>query len=130
MGVPKDLRYTKQHEWIRVEGPAGTIGITDFAQEALGDITFVELPQVGRELAQGDEVSAIESCKAAASIYAPVAGKVAEANAALDADPSLVNSDPYNAGWVCKVELADPAEVESLMDADAYEKFLAEQVTH
>lgn len=124
---PKDLRYTEQHEWVRVEGSAGTVGITEHAQSALGDITFVELPPEGKQVAQGDEACAIESAKAAASIYAPAAGKIIEGNAALEDDPSAVNSDCYGAGWIYKLELSDPGEVESLMDAEAYDKFLQEE---
>jgi glycine cleavage system H protein len=124
---PKDLRYTKQHEWVRVEGNTGTVGITEHAQSALGDITFVEMPPADKQVAKGDEACAIESAKAAASIYAPAAGKILEGNAALDDDPSAVNSDCYGAGWIYKLELADPSEVESLMDAEAYDKFLQEE---
>jgi len=123
----QDMRYTEQHEWIRRDGQAGTVGITDHAQDALGDITFVELPEVGKELSQGDEAAAIESAKAAASIYAPAGGKVAEVNAALEEDPSLVNSDPTGRGWIFKLALSNPAELDGLMDDAAYKKFLAEQ---
>ena len=125
--APKDLHYTEQHEWIRMDGPVGTVGITDHAQQALGDITFVELPAVGTELTQGDEACAIESCKAAASICAPVPGTVAEVNEALEDAPSLVNSSPYEDGWVYTIEVADPDAVADLMDAEAYETFLEQQ---
>ncbi|MBS3733833.1 MAG: glycine cleavage system protein GcvH [Phycisphaerae bacterium] len=121
---PKDLRYTEQHEWVRVEGNAATVGITDHAQQALGDITFVELPDTGQQVEAGGEVCAIESAKAASSIYAPAAGKVAEANSALEDDPSTVNTDPYGDGWVYKLELSDPSQLETLMDAEAYDAFL------
>jgi len=124
--APNDLLYTKEHEWIRIEGGTGTVGITDHAQDALGDLTFVELPEVGRQLAKGDEACVIESSKAAASVYAPVGGKVVEINSSLEDDPGLVNSDCYSKGWFYKIELSDPAEVASLMNADAYEKLLGE----
>ncbi len=123
--VPSELLYTRQHEWVKLEGSVATVGISDHAQEALGDITYVELPAVGGEVTQGAEACAIESSKAAASIYAPADGKIAEVNAALEDDPSLVNSDPYGAGWVYKLELA--GELRDLMKADEYEKFLAEE---
>ncbi len=125
--VPNDLSYTKEHEWIRIEGTTGTVGVSDHAQHALGDLTFVELPEVGQKLAKGDEACAIESSKAAASIYAPVTGKVVEINGDLDDDPGLVNSDCYGKGWFYKIEVSDPAEANSLMNAEAYEKLLGEE---
>ena len=125
--VPKDLRYTTEHEWIRVEGGMGTVGITDHAQHALGDVTFVELPRAAEEFAQGDEVCAIESAKAAASIYAPVGGTITAGNAELEDDPGLVNSDCYGKGWIYELRITDPAELGKLMDAAAYEVFLARE---
>jgi len=124
--VPNDLVYTKDHEWVRIAGGVGTVGITDHAQEALGDLTFVELPAVGQQLAKGDEACAIESSKAAASVYAPVSGKVVEVNPDIEADPGLVNSDCYGKGWFYKIELSDAAEAGSLMKPAAYEKLLEE----
>jgi glycine cleavage system H protein len=124
--VPKDLSYTKEHEWVRIEGRIGTVGITDHAQHALGDLTFIELPAVGRQLSRGDEACAIESSKAAASIYSPVGGKVVEVNAALEDDPGLVNSNCYSKGWFFKIELSDPAEAKALLAPAAYEKLLGE----
>jgi glycine cleavage system H protein len=124
---PKDLAYTDQHEWIRVAGGVGTVGITDHAQQALGDVTFVELPPVGAVLARGDEACAIESAKAAASIFAPVGGAVVEVNSALNDDPGLVNAEPYGAGWIYKLQLADAAEVAALKTSDQYDKFLTEE---
>ena len=124
--VPNDLSYTKDHEWIRIEGGTGTVGITDHAQEALGDLTFVELPEVGRQLSPGDEACAIESSKAAASIYAPVAGKVIEVNSALEDDPGLVNSDCYGRGWFYKIELSGPPAAGALLTPADYEKLLSE----
>lgn len=125
--VPEDLRYTNRHEWIRIEGDLGTVGITDHAQNALSDITFVELPSAGTQLARGEEACAIESCKAAAGIYAPLSGKITEANAVLENDPGLINSDCYASGWIYKMELIDRSELEKLMTAEQYEKFLQEQ---
>ena len=120
--VPDDLKYTEQHEWIRVDGNVGTVGITDHAQEQLGDITFVELPNEGAQLRQGDEACTVESAKAASSIYAPVGGSVTAVNDDLLADPSLVNSDPYGKGWIYRIELSDPGEVGKLMAPEAYRK--------
>jgi glycine cleavage system H protein len=125
--IPEDLKYTEQHEWIRIDGNVATVGITDHAQEALGDLTFVEIPPQGKEVAKGEEVCAIESAKAASAIYAPAGGKVVEANEEIEGAPELVNSDPYGKGWVCKLELTDPSEADTLMDAAAYEQFLASE---
>ena len=124
MNVPSDLKYTEQHEWAKLDGDAVTVGISDYAQDALGDLVFVDLPAVGAEFAKGAEAIAVESTKAAASVYAPVAGTVAEVNAALTDDPGLVNSDCYGEGWIIKLTPADPAELDALMDAAAYETFL------
>jgi len=128
--TPAELHFTEQHEWARVEGDVATVGISDYAQNALGDITFVELPIVGAELAKGDEACAIESAKAAASIYAPLSGKVTEVNEQIEDDPGLINTDAYAEGWIYKLRLADPSQVDSLMDAAKYEGFLAEQGDH
>jgi len=113
-------KFTQEHEYVRIDGEVGTIGITDFAQEQLGDIVFVELPSVGASLTKGDEAAVVESVKAASEIYAPVSGTVTEINAALTGDPGLVNADPENKGWFFKLKLADLAEADALMDADAY----------
>ena len=125
--VPNNLGYTKEHEWVRIEGKTGTVGITDHAQHALGDLTFVELPKVGRQVSRGDEACAIESSKAAAGIYSPVGGKVVEVNAALEDDPGMVNSDCYGKGWFYKVELSDPADAKALLTPADYEKLLGEE---
>ena len=119
--------YTEEHEWIRVEGDGATVGITDFAQGQLGDIVFVEVPEAGRQVTKGGEAAVVESVKAASDVYAPVSGEVTEGNAALSDDPSLVNSDPEGAGWFFKLRLADPGELEGLMDADAYKSFCESQ---
>ncbi|MGQ9725146.1 MAG: glycine cleavage system protein GcvH [Tepidimonas sp.] len=114
------LKYTPDHEWIRVEGDVATVGITHHAQDALGDVVFVELPEVGKTLAQKDVAGVVESVKAAADVYMPVSGEVVEVNEALRADPSLANRDPLGAGWFFKVRLSAPAEVEALLDETAY----------
>jgi glycine cleavage system H protein len=120
------LKYTKDHEWIAVDGDSATVGITQHAQDALGDVVFVDLPEVGNDYAQGEVAGVVESVKAAADVYMPLAGEVTEVNEALRADPSLANSDPMGAGWFFKVKLADPSQLDGLMDATSYEKFSAE----
>ena len=118
-----DRKYTEEHEWIYVSGETSTIGISDYAQEQLGDVVFVELPDVGKILDRGDEVAVVESVKAAAEVYAPVGGEVIEVNDALDGDPSLVNSDAFGDGWFVKLRLTDLAELDELMDEAAYKIF-------
>ena len=125
--IPADRRYTDQHEWIRPAGLTATVGITDFAQDALGDLTFLDLPAPGKTLTKGDEAVAVESCKAAASVYAPAGGKVTEVNQALASDPGLVNREPFDGGWLFKMTLDNPSDLDDLMDAAAYEKFLESQ---
>ncbi len=115
--------YTEDHEWIAVEGGTATVGITDYAQAQLGDIVFVELPAPGTNVAKGGEAAVVESVKAASDVFAPVTGTVSEANGALEEDPALVNSAPEGDGWFFKLALADPAELEGLMDAAAYKSF-------
>ena len=119
-----ELRFTKDHEWIRLEGDVATIGITDHAQNALGDVVFVDLPEAGRVVTEGEAVSVVESVKAASDVYAPVAGRIAEANAALAENPALVNSAPTAEGWFFKLEGVDAATVAALMDEAAYAAFL------
>jgi glycine cleavage system H protein len=121
---PTDRRYTKEHEWILVDGDTGRIGITDYAQDQLGDIVYVELPEVGRQVEQQEVMGTIESVKAVSELYAPVAGEIVEANDALEDKPEGVNQDPHGEGWYCKIKLADPAEVDALMDAAAYEELI------
>ena len=116
--------YTKEHEWVRVEGDLGTIGISDHAQEQLGDIVFVELPEVGRTVAKGEEAAVVESVKAASEVDATLSGEVVERNEALEASPAQVNEDAEGGAWFFKLRLSDPSEVEGLMDRDAYESFL------
>lgn len=117
------IKYTEEHEWLKVEAGVATVGITHHAQDALGDVVFVELPEVGKTLAAKDVAGVVESVKAAADIYMPVSGEVVEVNEALRADPALANSDPLGAGWFFKVKLSDPSELEGLMDETSYTKF-------
>ena len=121
-----DMKYTKEHEWIRVEGDTATCGISNYAQEQLGDVVYVEVPDVGMSVDQADEIATIESVKAASEIYAPIGGEVVAANEALADDPSLVNSDPTGDGWFFKLKVADPSELEELMDEAAYNAYVEE----
>lgn len=127
MNIPQGLKYSKTHEWVKVEGGTGTVGITDFAQHELGDIVFVEAPGAGTGVAAGTQMGTVESVKAVSELNAPVSGTVAEANGELGDHPEFVNQDPYGKGWVVKVTLSDPGELDGLMDADAYAKYVAEQ---
>lgn len=115
-----NLKYTEDHEWISMDGDIATMGITDYAQEQLGDVVFVELPDVGKTLAKGEEAAVVESVKAAGEIYAPLDGEVTEVNAGLENDPSLINTDPQGAGWFVKLRVGDAAALDGLMDAAAY----------
>jgi glycine cleavage system H protein len=119
------LKFTEEHEWLRIEGDEAVVGITEHAAEQLGDLVFVELPDEGRKVAKGDEVVTIESVKAASDVLAPLDGTVTEVNTAVAENPALVNEDPLDAGWFFKMTLEDPSEAESLMDEDAYAKFIA-----
>lgn len=123
--VPADLRYTKDHEWIRVEGDEAVVGITQYAADQLGDIVFVELPDAGRSLEQHATFGVVESVKAVSDLFAPIAGEVTATNDELGGAPEVVNSDPYGAGWMLRVKLANPEEVDGLMDAAAYEQLTA-----
>jgi len=125
--VPEDCRYTEEHEWIRAEDEAAVIGITDYAAEQLGDITFVELPSEGDELSAGKVFGCVESVKAVSDIYAPAGGSVTEVNSRLTDEPGLINESPYGDGWICKVSLTDPSELESLLSAEAYAELLEER---
>ncbi len=120
MNIPSDLRYAASHEWIRLEGDIGTVGISDHAQEELTDVVFVELPPVGKVVDAGDPTAVVESVKAASDIYSPVSGEIVEVNPEVEADPSLVNTDPYGKGWIFKLKVKDPAHFSKLMDAAAY----------
>jgi len=123
--VPTDLRYTKDHEWIRVDGDEATVGITAYAADQLGDIVFVELPAVGRSLEQSAAFGVVESVKAVSDLFAPVSGEVAATNEDLRANPELVNGDPYGAGWMLKVRVADAGQLDGLLDAEAYDALIA-----
>ncbi len=124
MNYPDNLRYTKDHEWIKVEGDEATIGITDFAQRELGDIVYVEIETVGQELNAGDVFGTVEAVKTVSDLYLPVAGSITEVNPTLNNSPELVNSDPYGQGWMVKMKLANPADVDELMDAAGYEQLV------
>ena len=117
-------KFSKDHEWVSVEGDTGTVGITDYAQGSLGDIVFVEVPEVGATFSKGDDVAVVESVKAASELYAPVSGEITETNEALAADPSLVNTSPTDEGWFFKIKLSDPSELDELMDEAAYKEFV------
>jgi glycine cleavage system H protein len=121
MNIPAELKYTKDHEWISIDGDIATIGITDFAQRELGDIVFVDVNAVGKELAAGDVFGTVEAVKTVSDLFLPVAGTITEVNPGLDGSPESVNSDPYGAGWMVKMQIKDIAEVASLLDAAAYE---------
>jgi glycine cleavage system H protein len=124
MNTPKELRYTKEHEWVQIDGNTVRIGITDFAQSELGDIVFVELPEVGDEIAADEPFGSVESVKTVSELYAPVSGKVVEVNADLDDSPEFVNESPYEKAWMIVVELSDVSQIESLMTAEQYEEMI------
>lgn len=126
MNIPQELKYSKDHEWVKVEGSRVTIGITDYAQSQLGDVVFVELPELGAEVAAGAGFSVVESVKAVSDIYAPVSGKVIEINETLADTPEIVNQSPYDEGWIVVLEIADPTELNELLDSEAYAQLLAE----
>lgn len=123
--APADLKYTEQHEWLKLDGDIATIGITDYAQSALGDLVFVELPAKGKKVKTGDAFVVVESVKAASEVYAPISGEVVEVNEALAKNPELVNSAPYEGGWICKIKASDQSEIAKLLDATAYQKLAA-----
>jgi glycine cleavage system H protein len=124
MSNPTDCKYTKEHEWVRLEGDTAVVGITDHAQSELGDVVFVELPETGSRVTQGETFGVVESVKAASDLYAPVSGEVLEANGALADEPGLVNQEPFGAGWMLKLRPSNPAELDALMDAAAYDAYL------
>jgi glycine cleavage system H protein len=125
MNVPSELLYSKDHEWVQLTGTTARIGITDFAQDALGDVVFVQAPTVGTSVNSGDSISEVESTKSVSDIYAPVTGVVSSANEALDADPGLINSDPYGNGWICEIEVSANIDTSHLLSASAYSEFVA-----
>jgi glycine cleavage system H protein len=122
---PTNYRYSKEHEWLAVDGDTATVGITDFAQEELGDIVYVEAPEVGVKLAPGEVLGTVESVKAVSEIYAPITGEVVEVNGALVDAPETINSDAHQGGWICKMRISVPEELEALMDAAAYQQLIA-----
>ncbi len=124
---PSDYRYTKEHEWIQVNGDAGTVGITDYAQHELGDVVFVELPKVGAKFQAGQAFGTVESVKAVSEIYSPISGEVTEVNGSLANEPEKINKDPHCAAWLIKLKLANPQEVSALMDAAAYQAYISEE---
>ena len=123
--IPKDYKYTKTHEWLKVKGKTALIGITDHAQEALTDIVFVELPEVGKQVKKGEELCVVESVKSVSEIYAPVSGKIVNVNKKLEDSPEVVNSSPYDQGWLVELEISQNTEVNGLLDADAYKKIIS-----
>lgn len=127
MEILKDLRYTKEHEWLKVEGSKGIVGITQFAQDQLGDVVFVEVPAVGTDLEQESTFGVVESVKTVSDLFAPISGKVAAVNKDLEANPELVNQDPYGKGWMIEIEMANPGQIDDLLSADEYEAFIKEQ---
>jgi len=127
MAYPTQFRYSKEHEWVDVKGDIATVGITDYAQSELGDVVFVELPAAGKALTAGKTFGSVESVKAVSDIYAPATGEVVESNAGLQQKPEAINTDPHGAGWLIKMKLSNPAELSSLMDAAAYEAYIAEK---
>ncbi len=127
MEFPGDLRYTKEHEWVRVEGTRARVGITDFAQDALGDVVYVDVPEMGASVQAGSTFAEVESTKSVSDVYAPVSGTVVERNESLGDAPERVNEDPYGEGWIVVVEMGDPSQVDSLMDAATYEAFTRSQ---
>ena len=127
MEFPEDYKYSKEHEWVLVEGSVATVGITDFAQDQLGDIVFVELPAVGDKVSKEDAFGVVESVKAVSDIYAPVSGKVLEVNDDLPENPEMLNEDAYGDGWIIKIEMSDPDELNDLMTAAEYEQYVAEE---
>lgn len=127
MNFPKDVKYTKDHEWARVDGKVVVVGITDFAQEKLGSIVFVELPPRGKSVKKGETVVTVDSVKAVAEVYSPLSGQVEEANESLKDSPEIINQDPYGQGWMVKIKISDPAELGNLMTPEAYRAFVAEE---
>lgn len=130
MSTPEDNRYAKSHEYVHVEGDIGTIGITDYAQKELGDVVFVELPQVDTELDAGDELGSIESVKAVSELFSPVSGVVVEINEALRDNPALINTDPWGDGWMIRIRMSDATEVDELMTAEEYEEYIEKESSH
>lgn len=130
MSYPEDLKYSKEHEWVRVDGKTATVGITHYAQDSLGDVVYVELPPIGKSLSAMQEFGVVESVKSVSSLYSPVTGKVIERNTELEKRPELVNSSPYEGGWIIKVEMANTSDLNSLLSSADYQKFLSTAGKH
>ena len=124
MNIPAELKYTKEHEWLKVEGDVATVGITDYAQGELGDIVFMELPQVGAKLERMKPFGVIEAVKAVSEIFAPISGEVTQVNSKLESEPTTINSDPYQEGWIIKIKISNPEELDKLLSAEDYKKLL------
>ncbi len=124
--VPEELKYSKDHEWVRVEGDIAVVGITDYAQSELGDIVYVELPEVGTKVQKGDTVATVEAVKTAADVYSPVSGEVVEVNSSLEEHAELINKDPYGEGWIVKIKMSNPDELGELLSAEEYKKLIGE----
>jgi glycine cleavage system H protein len=120
MNIPANLTYSKDHEWVRADGDTVTVGITEYAQDALGDVVFVEIPEQGSTVTAGESFTEVESTKSVSDIYAPVSGTIVAVNDALEGEPELLNSDPYGDGWICSIRMSDPAELDALLDAEGY----------
>ncbi|HBR18161.1 MAG: glycine cleavage system protein H [Deltaproteobacteria bacterium RIFCSPLOWO2_12_FULL_43_16] len=127
MEFPKDVKYTKEHEWVRVEGNIATVGVTDYAQDSLGDVVYLELPQDGANVTKDETFGVVESVKAVSDLYSPISGTVAEINDALVDNPEVINDDPYGDAWMLKVEMSSPAEIKELLTADEYKKYVEEE---
>ncbi len=124
MSFPKDLKYSEEHEWIRVEGDTGVVGISDHAQSQLGDIIFVDVNTLGEEISQNDVFGSVDAVKTASDLFLPISGEIIEINSQLESNPELVNNDPYGEGWIIKIKIKDSSELDSLMDADSYQNFV------
>ncbi|HDL60240.1 MAG TPA: glycine cleavage system protein GcvH [candidate division WOR-3 bacterium] len=127
MKVPEELKYTEEHEWVKVEGDIAIVGITDFAQNELSDIVYVELPEVGKNIKKGDVIATVEAVKTVADVYSPVSGEIIEVNEKLKDEPSIINNDPYGEGWIAKVKMENPEEINALLDHAAYKKLVEEE---
>jgi len=127
MKAPEELKYTEEHEWVKVEGDIAIVGITDFAQNELSDIVYVELPEVGKNIKKGDVIATVEAVKTVADVYSPVSGEIIEVNEKLKDEPSIINNDPYGEGWIAKVKMENPEEINALLDHVAYKKLVEEE---
>jgi len=127
MKVPEELKYTEEHEWVKVEGEIGIVGITDFAQNELSDIVYVELPEVGKNIKKGEVIATVEAVKTVADVYSPISGEIVEVNEKLKDEPSIINNDPYGEGWIAKIKMENPEEINALLDHTAYKKLVEEE---